>query len=676
MALLFILLALSRSFANNLIQKDEHLTGRTLSARVNFNNEANLDNDDDLGAHDGGAMDDVDEFEEFNEAIEDALASSLRPDKLRQQDNNLDDDMNQELDYIVSTGDGDDDSHQKDWEAVRREFSKDAEAHAAATVAEITTHVDDGIAFHHDPDTIRNTAQEQQRQKAIEAKIIKNNEIPLPTDTPTTVTITTATTTTATTAGLPQKITSDSNNNSNNKFNLASFESTPIPPKLTFRDWQSRYQSTRHQDIQDHLARIRGETNDNLHPSVSSPHAYEFTSRAGLGYGSPPENYVAVCMVVRDAHDDIAEWVHYHQKLSISKFYIYDHESTPPLSRVLRPWIEQGIVEYESITPSDFRQHDSRRPQLYGYDKCLQDHGTKHHWLAFLDVDEFLVFQQGPPVQHLPSLLQRYEEYSALAVHWILFGSSNRDMRPVRGTLRSYPLSVPRNHTYHLYVKTIANTKCTVRTTDSPHVFQHNCTRPAVRTNYSPVYNQTADDLPVHSLLALHHYATRSAEEFEIKMARGSGMKRQRGWEYFYFVDSWSIDYNLAGLQVWDDNVVTLGRTLDPGLLEEQLEKYSKEEHEAFWGNKKTTQGGGVDGLGNNGKDTINNIDTTIGGIGIDGDESNSVLAAAQAGKAAVAATVNQAKAQADHWGEEEEEDVEIDEHGGEWDTNLEELIK
>ena len=106
------------------------------------------------------------------------------------------------------------------------------------------------------------------------------------------------------------------------------------------------------------------------------------------------------------------------------------------------------------------------------------------------------------------------------------------------------------------------------------------------------------------------------------------------------------------------------------------LEKYSKEEHEAFWGKRPTTQGGGVDGLGNNGKDTLNNIDTTIGGIGIDGDESNSVLAAAQAGKAAVAATVNQAKAQADHWGEEEEEDVEIDEHGGEWDTNLEELIK
>jgi hypothetical protein len=647
LALLFFLLALSRSFATNLIQKDERLTGRKLSARVNFNRDAGIyaadDTQDDLEVHDGGSMDDVDEFEGMNAAIEDALANKLRhEDEL--------DEMNHELDYIVPTEDGNSQAH--DWEAVRREFGKEAEARAAGAKVAENTHINDAVAFHHDPDTLRTAAQEQQRQKALN---IKNSDIPLPTDTPTTTSPKSKMETTGE-GGIATGVTADTDKDINH--NLASFESTPIPPKLQFRDWQARFQSARHNAIQDHLARIRGETDDNLHPSVSSPHAYEFTSRMGLGYDAPPKNYVAVCMVVRDAHDDIAEWVHYHQKLSISKFYIYDHESTPPLSRVLHHWIDQGIVEYESITPSEYSKHDSGRPQLYGYDKCLQDHGNKHHWLAFIDVDEFLVFQQGPPVQNLAVLLQRYEDYSALAVHWILFGSSGRDMRPVRGTLRSYPLAVPRNHTYHLYVKTIANTKCTIRTTDSPHVFQHNCTRPAVRTNYSPVYNQTADDFPVHSLLALHHYATRSAEEFEIKMARGSGMKRQRGWEYFYFVDSWSIDFNLAGLQVWDDNVVTLGRTLDPGLLEEQLQKYANEEHEEFWGKKEKKSS--VDGLGN-----LNPLD------------ANSTLSIEQVGKAAVAATVNQAKIQADHWGKEEDEDIEVDEHGGEFDTTYreEELV-
>jgi hypothetical protein len=673
LALAYILLAVTGTTAIN-SQKDDHLTGRKLSARINFNREADFNTADEHGdaldAYDGGAMDDVDEFEGMEEDIEDELANSL-PDTLRQEDD-LEDYSHKEIDYIDSVNDDRDGSQQDiDWETVRREFGK--EARKAGTT--LDSHVDDGVLFNHNPDTLITVAEQEQRQNAL--NMVNNNKdvIPLHTDTPTTTTATpilkTAEDTIA--ADLSQKTTTTATSKTN-PFNLASFESTPIPPKLSFRDWQSRYQSSCHNDIKDHMARIRGETDQNLHPSVSSPHAYEFTSRLGLGYGAPPDTYVAICVVVRDAHDDIAEWVHYHQKLSISKFYIYDHESTPPLSRVLQPWINQGVVEYQTISPSDFSQHPSGRPQLYGFDQCLQEHGNKHQWLAFIDVDEFLVFQQGPPVQNLPAFLQRYEDYSALAVHWILFGSAGRDVRPVRGTLRSYPVAVPRNHTYHLYVKTIANTKCTVRTTDSPHVFQHNCTRPAVRTNYSPVHNQTADDLPVHSSLALHHYATRSAEEFEIKMSRGSGMKRQRGWDYFYFVDSWSIDYNLAGLQVWDDNVVTLGRTLDPALLEQQLDRYSKEDHEEFWGKQQQHIDAGNGDGGKNGNLNSNSVHNAGDGVVVQEQEQvhTQRLAAEQAGKAAVAATVSQAKVHADHWGREEDEDVEEDEDGGEWDIDLE----
>ena len=297
--------------------------------------------------------------------------------------------------------------------------------------------------------------------------------------------------------------------------------------------------------------------------------------------------YLAMCVVARDAHDDLVEWVHHHFKLGFSKIYLYDDNSDPPLARVVKPWIESGRIEYTLF--SEFT-HPSNKPQLYGYDRCLQEHAQKHSFMAFFDIDEYLMFQQGPPIQHLPTFLKKFEQYSALAVHWRLFGSYGREYRPDRGTLRSYPRCLPTNHTQHLFVKTIANTKCTAATTDTPHSFRHNCSRPAVRTNFAPVSGQSADDLPVHDVLALHHYATRSAEEFEIKMARGSGMKRQRGWEYFVYMENWSTEFCLEGLQVWDDNVVSLPRTLDPGTVQEQLDIYAKEDHDdVFW-----KGGGGV----------------------------------------------------------------------------------
>lgn len=44
--------------------------------------------------------------------------------------------------------------------------------------------------------------------------------------------------------------------------------------------------------------------------------------------------------------------------------------------------------------------------------RCLQDYGHRHSWMVFIDVDEFLVFKEGPPVQSLPDFLKQYERYS------------------------------------------------------------------------------------------------------------------------------------------------------------------------------------------------------------------------------------------------------------------------
>lgn len=88
-----------------------------------------------------------------------------------------------------------------------------------------------------------------------------------------------------------------------------------------------------------------------------------------------------------------------------------------------------------------------------------QDHGPDHQWLMFLDIDEFLIFRQGPSIQSLPALLYEYENFSALAVHWILFGSSGHDARPLKGVLRSYVRCMPLKHAQHLFVKTIVNTR-------------------------------------------------------------------------------------------------------------------------------------------------------------------------------------------------------------------------
>ena len=346
---------------------------------------------------------------------------------------------------------------------------------------------------------------------------------------------------------------------------LPSFEETPMPKKPTLAQWRKEKRRKR----------IRNE---------SPP--FELTSSLYLVPGA--QNYVAACTMVRDDHDYIIEWVNHHLSLGIRPLYVYDHRSLPPLERFLRPYIADGRVVLERYEAD--KDFGSMSPQLYAFEDCLHRRGSQHQWLAFLDVDEFLMFRNSHPIQSLGAFLKDYEGYSALAVHWILFGSSDYQNKPLRSVLRSYTRCMPLKHTQHLFVKSIVNTRCTTHTTDSPHSFVHNCSAPAVRTDGSPIQGATATDAPVHDTLVIHHYATKSLEDFELKVLKGSGMRRGRGWDYFYFVDGWSTDFNFEGLKIWNSDVVTRTRSLDPHTIEQQLAGYSQEVLEDFWGNSQVTE--------------------------------------------------------------------------------------
>ena len=77
-----------------------------------------------------------------------------------------------------------------------------------------------------------------------------------------------------------------------------------------------------------------------------------------------------------------------------------------------------------------------------------QRFGPTNDWLAFLDVDEFLVPRAAAAAAiladpstaraFLPTLLAAHAGAAALAVHWVMFGTSGHVTRPAGGTLAAY----------------------------------------------------------------------------------------------------------------------------------------------------------------------------------------------------------------------------------------------
>ena len=166
----------------------------------------------------------------------------------------------------------------------------------------------------------------------------------------------------------------------------------------------------------------------------------------------------AVCLVVRNQHADIREWLEHHIALGVGRFYVFDNNSTRPMLDTVLDLVQAGTVDYQYLTgyqhhsnrralPAgllrDAHSHPrlccgrapqsgcegrprlNRRTQLYVYDTCIQQYRARHHWMAFIDADEFFVLRDAH-VPDLPALLAEYEHFGALAVNW----QARRPRRP------------------------------------------------------------------------------------------------------------------------------------------------------------------------------------------------------------------------------------------------------
>ncbi len=61
------------------------------------------------------------------------------------------------------------------------------------------------------------------------------------------------------------------------------------------------------------------------------------------------------------------------RRLGVSKIYVWDNGSDPPLGHLLQKYIMQGVVAYEHFTTFE---HPTDRPQLYAYDRCARWEGV------------------------------------------------------------------------------------------------------------------------------------------------------------------------------------------------------------------------------------------------------------------------------------------------------------
>ena len=246
---------------------------------------------------------------------------------------------------------------------------------------------------------------------------------------------------------------------------------------------------------------------------------------------TPTKYYLAVCAIAKNEGEYFNEWIEWHKKMGVEKFYIYDNESTDNTKEVLAPYIESGLVEYTFLS--------GKKQQLPAYDNCLKKHRLEARWIAVIDLDEFIVPIKNkgdgrPPT--IPEFLKRFEEFSAIEINWLVYGSSGAKKKESGGVMERFKRHSALNHRLNRHTKTIVNPR---------RVFNFiGCHEAAVisgdiaDSHGKVIKKQFREREAQLDIIRINHYAVKSYEEFLQKRNRGRARtNKQRNLDYFEMFD-------------------------------------------------------------------------------------------------------------------------------------------
>ena len=245
--------------------------------------------------------------------------------------------------------------------------------------------------------------------------------------------------------------------------------------------------------------------------------------------------YLSVCAIFRDEADYLQEWIEFHRLVGVERFFLYDNGSVDDWRTVLAPYTRDGIVEV----------HDWPHGQQYeAYDDCLQRHGSRSRWIAFIDLDEFLFSPTGTP---LPEVLTDYERSPGVGVHWCVYGGSGHLQKPDGLVIESY-LHHTTEPLRNRWIKSIVDPARTVRCFTS-HAFRYRADRArayAVDEHHRELSDKAPRGEPgsnsgwsfdiSHDLLRINHYWSKSREEWDRKTTRPDAM---HGGDRFFVRIEW-----------------------------------------------------------------------------------------------------------------------------------------
>lgn len=203
---------------------------------------------------------------------------------------------------------------------------------------------------------------------------------------------------------------------------------------------------------------------------------------------------VALVCIAKNEDNYIEEWVNYNLKLGFDKIFIYQNN-----------W--RTSLENDSVEKIEF---DGDRMQDLAYNNFLRTRSDEYDWVAFFDVDEFLVLKKH---KNIKDFIEDYKDYNGIGINWVLFGDNNLTFDGNYSVLERF---TKRQTGINQHIKSIVKA-------DKNFLIQgvHNPVNVSLIDTDLRVFNGPFNPFGKDDVAQLNHYFCKTRTEWEQKRNRG-----------------------------------------------------------------------------------------------------------------------------------------------------------
>lgn len=224
--------------------------------------------------------------------------------------------------------------------------------------------------------------------------------------------------------------------------------------------------------------------------------------------------YLSILAQFKNETFNLKLWLDHYIWQGVQHFYLIDNGSTDNPMSVLKDYIKKGIVSYF--------YRPEKASQVKNYRHIFANYiGNKTHWLAVVDLDEFLY-----GVDHkLISKLKTLEHYNLIYCNWFVYGTS--------GCIE-HPKDIRLSNIHRLPEIDPVNTKYIFKPRSIKHPSQlwiHWLVYPNSTVKFMDKKTRIANQL-----IRLNHYVCQSEEFFQkVKSVRGEADRIECKWTREFF---------------------------------------------------------------------------------------------------------------------------------------------